>query len=176
MNEHYYIGEIILWSGFRIPAGCLICDGSIKNIAEYQTLFSVVGTTFGGNGTTTFGLPNLKGRVPIGKGQGQGLSNRVLGSSGGINQVPLTVDNLPAHTHMVFCENTVNSTSPLNAIWGKCEGRDAAYSSNITNPQNFAANAISPSTGGPGLHNNMQPYTALNYIICAEGGTFPVPS
>src|SRR5579872_1398054 len=100
-----FIGAIVLFCGNFAPAGWALCNGQLLSISQWTALFSILGTTYGGNGQTTFGLPDLRGRVPIHPGQGPGLSNYVLGQAGGVETVTLAIQNLPAHNHSLNGDN-----------------------------------------------------------------------
>lgn len=132
------------------PAGWLLCDGTAVSRTTYSSLFSIIGTTYGvGDNSTTFNLPDLRGRVPIGSGQGSGLTNRTLGGTGGSETHTLTVDEIPAHTHTY--ERNIGTASPTGSGGVTC--RDL-----LDYPE-------TSSTGGGQPHNNMQPYLVVNYII-----------
>ncbi len=167
-----FIGEIRMFGGNFAPRGWAFCNGQLLSIAQNTALFSLLGTTYGGDGVTTFALPDLRGRTPIHFGQGPGLTPRTLGERSGSETVTLTANEMPAHNHaMVASTGIINTPSPENAFLGQIgEGRDAppafvgATSALTTmNPQ-----SINPS-GGSQPHNNMQPYLAVNYIISLEG-------
>lgn len=132
------------------PAGWLLCDGTAVSRTTYSSLFSIIGTTYGvGDNSTTFNLPDLRGRVPIGSGQGSGLTNRTLGGTGGSETHTLTVDEIPAHTHE-YSQSIGTSTAASGSSYTV---RDVYQTSTTT------------STGGGQAHNNMQPYLVINYII-----------
>src|SRR3954469_16308070 len=100
-----YVGEIRMFAGSFAPAGWMFCDGQLIPISENDTLFVVIGTTYGGDGQETFALPNLQGRVPLHQGAGSGLSNYQLGEAGGVEAVTLTTQQIPSHTHPALCDN-----------------------------------------------------------------------
>src|ERR1700730_17276494 len=104
-----FIGEIRMFAGNFAPAGWAFCDGSLQAISQNDALFNVIGTTYGGDGQTTFALPDLRGRVPIHMGQGSGLSNRIIGENGGTETVTLTPATLAAHTHPALCSSSGGS-------------------------------------------------------------------
>jgi microcystin-dependent protein len=145
-------GAISPFGGSSAPAGWLLCNGAAVSRTTYADLFGVIGTTFGtGDGSTTFNLPNLNGRVPVGAGLGTGLTNRVLGATGGEEDHVLTVDEIPQHNHTM---GVFNRTSGLPAWeWGTDQA-DGALESSTTG-----------STGSGDAHNNMQPYLVTQYII-----------
>lgn len=163
-----YIGEIRI-VGFNFePKNWAFCDGRILPIAQNTALFSILGTTYGGNGTTTFALPDLRGRAPIHSGQGQGLSPMTLGSMSGNSTVTLTQANLPSHTHIINATTADGNTgNPQNAIPANTKLLDKEYTNSPANT-NMSQNMVQPS--GQNLPvNNMQPYTGMNYVICLYG-------
>ena len=164
-----FIGEIRMFGGNFAPRGWALCHGQILSIAQNTALFSLLGTTYGGNGQTTFGLPDLRGRAPIGWGQGPGLSNRSLGEVGGVENVTLTAQQMPAHSHAANASgNSGNTNTPVGKVWSKDAGvQSATYTGNAPNGV-MAANAIG-SAGGSQPHENMPPYMAMNYVIALEG-------
>lgn len=169
------IGEIRIFAGNFAPVGWLLCDGHLRNIKDYLELFSLIGTTYGGDGSTTFAMPNLASRVAVGMGQGPGLSNYALGETQGIEQVNLYDSQLPAHQHPITGSISVitGATSPVaspeGAYFGDKGGQ--AYSPAV-GKDSLASTALSGTmqpTGGSDAHANVQPVTAVYYIICAEG-------
>ncbi len=162
-----YIGEIRLFGGNFAPNGWAFCQGQLVAISENVTLFSLIGTTYGGDGQTTFALPDLRGRVPVHQGQGPGLSPRMMGELGGSETVTLSAAQMPPHTHTLMA-----SSATANAATGPSGGLLAATAINVygTSPptQPMAAAAITP-TGGGQAHDNMAPYLAVNYIISLFG-------
>jgi microcystin-dependent protein len=168
-----FVGEIRLFGGDYAPEGWLLCNGAAVSISTYQALFSLVGTIYGGDGVTNFALPDLKGRVPIGSGQGVGLQNYPLASFGGSQTQSLTTANLPSHTHSLNVSNTLASTStPGSGVTlGTLADPMRFYvdsSQPVTATVNFSTNAIS-TVGGGVAHNNTMPMLAMTYIICWEG-------
>ncbi|MFO0747720.1 MAG: tail fiber protein [Myxococcota bacterium] len=162
-----FIGQIIA-TGFNFaPRGYANCDGQLLSIQQNTALFSLLGTTYGGNGVTTFGLPDLRGRVPIHQGQGPGLSPRVIGEVGGEENHVLSLGELPTHTHVVNASSGgATSTSPT----GNVLAGGAAYSENGADTT-LAPQSIS-TTGSNQGHNNLQPFLVVNYCI-ALNGIFP---
>ncbi len=168
-----FIGEICQVGFAYAPRGWAFCDGSLLSIRSYPALYAILGTRFGGDGKTTFGLPDLRGRFTVGAGQGPGLSANDLGETGGSETVTLTVDQMPAHTHRPQATNARGDReSPSNAIWAQPHqgrGSEAAYAaggSTPMHPQAFAAQ------GGGQPHNNMPPFQVVNFVIALEG-VFP---
>jgi microcystin-dependent protein len=168
-----FIGQIYLVGFTFAPPGYAFCDGSLLPISEFTALYQLIGTIYGGNGTVTFALPDLRSRVPIHQGQGTGLSPYVIGQAGGTENVTLTVQQIPSHTHVANCSsNSSNSASPVNAIWAKDSGSDTPYAAQAK--KTMLPNAIGPA-GGSLPHENMQPFMGINYII-ALFGIFPSQS
>lgn len=166
-----FLGEIILFAGNFAPRGWAFCDGQLLPISQYSALFSILGTTYGGDGRTTFALPDLRGRVPIHQGRGPGLSDYRLGAKGGQEHVTLTTNQIPSHSHGVNAVSaTGNDASPQNNYLANTTGLDREYS-NSTPDIRMSANMIS-NTGGGQSHENRQPFLALNYIIALQG-VFP---
>jgi microcystin-dependent protein len=167
-----FIGEIMLFAGNFAPRGYMLCQGQILSIAQNSALFAVLGTTYGGDGQTTFALPNLQGRFPMQQGQGPGLSYRNLGEIAGTETVTLNSTQMPAHTHQLTASTTAgNSDSPSGNLLAN-NGRGgpqftSAGSVNTTmHPQSVGI------AGGNQPHENMPPYLALNFCI-AVSGIFP---
>jgi microcystin-dependent protein len=164
-----FLGEIRLFAGNFAPAKWALCNGAILPIQRYTALFSLLGTYYGGNGTTTFALPNLQGRTPIHQGQGPGLTQRTLGDEGGQAAVQLSLTEMAAHTHAAQGAPASLQPAPGNAFWSGQAGRGAVsyYGSGTPNAP-MAPTLIAPAGGGA-AHNNYSPYLALNYIIALEG-------
>jgi len=160
-----FIGEIQWFAGNFAPRGWAFCDGQLLPINQNQALFSILGTTYGGDGRTTFALPDLRSRAPLHRGQGPGLSNRNLGSKGGTETVTLSVAQMPAHTHTAKAknatgtENVPNDRSLANIRRGySTDAADVAMDESTVG-----------SAGGGQPVNNMQPYLGLNCIIALQG-------
>lgn len=168
-----YIGEIRLFSGKFAPLGWAICDGSMMQVQQNQALFNVIGNRFGGNGVTTFALPDLRGRAVMHQGTGTGLTPRQFASIGGEVAVSLTTYQLPTHSHMAGCQSVSNSQSPKDGIWGSGPARPIPRQLYAPAPDETLHPLSLNTAGGSMPHNNMQPYLALNYIIALEG-VFPV--
>jgi microcystin-dependent protein len=161
-----YVGEIRMFGGNFPPNGWLFCNGQLLSIAENETLFQLIGTTYGGDGEETFALPNLQGRVPLHQGSNQG-NTFVLGESAGVEQVTLTIQQIPNHTHaMSGSLNTASAPVPTNQVIGKSTGIDAFINTQPADPMN--AQSITP-VGGSQPHNNMQPYLCIDFIISLFG-------
>lgn len=158
MSESY-VGEIRLFSFGYAPRGWAQCNGQLMSISQNQALFSILGNTYGGDGLTTFALPNLTGRVPVHFG-----GNVSLGHSGGEENHTLTVQELPAHSHAVMASTTAASQiSPGNHVWGSLPDMYSKLSTAA-----MSADSISAS-GGTLPHSNMQPYTTVNFCISLTG-------
>jgi microcystin-dependent protein len=161
-----FIGQITLFAGNFAPRGWAFCNGQELMIAQNTALFSILGTTYGGNGQTTFALPDLRGRVPVHPGQGPGLTNRNLGETGGGEQMQLEVSHMPAHVHPLRATTTTaTSTIPTNRVLAASPGTNI-YG---TNANTSMAGGMSRAVGGGQPHNNMQPWQCINYIIALEG-------
>jgi microcystin-dependent protein len=156
-----------MFGGNFAPSGWALCNGQILSIGSNTALFSLVGTTFGGNGVNNFALPDLRGRVPIHMGQGTGLSNYILGQTGGAETVTLTLSNLPPHTHSIKAVGQVGDiANPTNAL--PAIGSKPNYYSNAAGNVTMSAAMVAPS--GSGLPaNNVQPYLCVNFIIALQG-------
>jgi len=169
-----FIAEIRIFGCNFPPQGWAQCNGQLLPISQNTALFSLLGTTYGGNGQSNFGLPNLQGAAPIGMGQGPGLSQYFEGQTGGSSSVTLVASQIPSHTHnAVATDGSGNTASPANAIWATPSiDRDINFyegASATTVNMNAAALAI---TGGAQPHNNLMPYLGSNFCI-ALFGVFP---
>jgi microcystin-dependent protein len=166
--QNPFVGEIDLVAFNFAPQGWAICQGQIVPINQNTALFSLLGTTYGGNGTTNFALPDLRGRRIISAGQGPGLNNYNLGDTGGEETVTLTVAQMPSHTHQVNANTAVGTAlGPGGNVWAS-QTSTSLYSNSPTATANLAPQAIGVS-GGSQSHENMPPYLVLNYIIAMEG-------
>lgn len=166
-----YISEIRIFGFDFPPRGWAHCDGQILPIEQNQALFSFLGTRFGGDGRTDFGLPDLRGRTPVNFGSHSGVTTRSLGAKGGEENVTLTENEMPAHTHNVNASSAdFTSRDPTNRFPAANTGILRSYQDIGSTTNTFDANIIS-QVGGSAL-NNMQPYLALNFCIALEG-TFP---
>jgi microcystin-dependent protein len=174
-----FIGEITLSAGNFAPKGWAFCQGQLLAIQQYSALFSILGTTYGGDGVTTFALPDLRGRAPLGFGQGPGLSSYVLGQASGAQAVTLNVNQLPAHTHALMATAASGSVpSPagaFNAANVDSQGgtaTDFAAATPAPVLAAMAAGSVGNSAGGSGPVAVVQPFLALEFIIALEG-TYP---
>jgi microcystin-dependent protein len=160
-----YIAEIRMFAGNFAPRGWAFCNGQILSIAQNTALFSLLGTTYGGNGQTTFALPDLQGRLPMHPGNGAGLTPRSLGEVSGVETVTLILNQIPQHTHQAKASTEdANSATPLNATWGLASEQLYRVDAGVT----MAPNALAlVGSGQP--HNNLQPYLVINFIIALQG-------
>jgi microcystin-dependent protein len=168
-----FIGEIRMFGGNFAPDGWAFCNGQMLAISENEALFALIGTIYGGNGQTTFGLPDLRGRIPIHSGQGPGLSYQVIGQQLGSETTVLTVNQIPPHAHNIMASPSVgNSTGISNsAIAAGTIGRVYTNDTTPANLGNMNAGTI-VNAGGSQPHDNMMPYLCINFII-ALWGIFP---
>lgn len=179
-----FLGEIKIFAGNYAPQDWLICDGRLVNIADYNALFALLGTVYGGNGATTFALPDLRGRLPIGQGTGVGLTNKPLGSRGGSEGITLTLDQTPMHNHAVKVSKTTTSNvvnpSALTYLGPAVVSGSTGYcfANNFTTgtKRSLDDSALLPYQGGNSAHSNIMPFIALNYIICVANGIYPTAS
>ena len=165
-----FLGEIIMFGGNFAPRGWAFCDGQLLPISQNQALFSLLGTIYGGDGRTTFALPDLRGRVSIHQGNGPGLSDYRLGSKGGAENVTLTAAQIPAHNHAIKAANQGGDDSDPTTANGFGSAANDLYLE--TAPGTTMQNGIMSNTGGNQQHTNIQPYLAINFIIALQG-TFP---
>lgn len=163
-----YVGEIRLFAGNFAPAGWALCDGSVLSIAQNDVLFTLIGTTYGGDGQNTFALPDMRGRVPVHQGQGPGLSPCVIGQTAGTEQVTVIPNQLPSHNHVLNA--TTSDATVGTGVSGSLTGKAATTSfyGNTPGGGALAAQALLPS-GGSQPHNNMAPFLGLNFIISLFG-------
>jgi microcystin-dependent protein len=163
-----YVGEIRMFGGNFAPAGWMFCEGQLLPISENETLFQLIGTTYGGDGESTFGLPDLRGRIPIHQGNGF-----ILAETGGVEEVTLTVSQIPAHSHPLLGTTTVaNDQFPGPNVPAQTATFDG-YQSSPANV-NMAPQSIGP-VGGSQPHTNFQPYLCISFIISLYG-IFPSPT
>jgi len=161
-----FIGEIKMFGGNFAPRGWAFCSGQLLPISQYDTLFALIGTTYGGDGVNTFALPDLRGRLPLHQGTGAGLSNRVIGESAGVENVTLTTNQIPSHPHTAQGQSaTGNQPSPAGNVWAASSLNQ--YSSSAANVTMNAASI--GNSGGSQPHNNIMPFLCVNFIIALEG-------
>ena len=169
-----FIAQIVLFGGNFAPRGWALCDGQLLAISSYSALFSILGTTYGGDGRSTFGLPDLRGRVPIHPGTGAGLSSYSLGQTGGAEQTTLTSVNLPAHNHPLNLVSGpgqfVDGTGRTLAGFGRVVNSRGTWSAST--PDAEASSASIGDTGSNSPFDRLQPYLSVHFIIALEG-TYP---
>src|SRR5580658_6834866 len=176
-----YVGLIIMFGGNFAPAGWMTCSGQLLPISEYETLFNLIGTTYGGDGQSTFQLPDLQGRVPIHQGQGTGLSNYTVGQKAGTETVTLSTNQIPAHNHIVAAQS-----SPGNQSIPVTNGILATENSTATGGNAFTylppggtqvamANTSIANSGTSQPHQNIQPVLAVTIVISLFG-VYPSPT
>lgn len=172
-----FLAEIRIFTGGFAPKGWALCDGQLMPISQNTALFSLLGTTYGGNGTSNFALPNLQGCAPMQQGQGPGLSLRDLGETAGEQTVTLLQTEMPSHSHGVQGGAGSTSGTPSTKTWG---GGQKGFGTNLYTPSvpanNVPMNPFSTSiAGGSQPHNNMMPFLGLTFIIALQG-VFPARS
>ena len=161
-----FVGEIRMFAGNFAPRGWAFCDGQLLAVSQNDALFSLLGTIYGGDGRTTFGLPDLRGRIPIHAGTGPGLSPRRLGAKGGTEKETLTVNQLPSHTHpMQATANLSTSPNPQGNVFARSVGD--VYTTDFT-PSPMNAGVVS-KVGGSQPHTNLMPFLCINFIIALFG-------
>ncbi len=169
-----FVAEIRMFPFNFAPRGWAFCNGQILPLSQNTALFSLLGTTYGGNGQSTFALPNLQGSAAMFWGQGPGLSLRSLGETGGSQTITLIVTEMPAHTHTVNGKAAGGTANPTNLVWGTSNAAKVAanfYAPAAPAPVNMNAVALAMSGGGQ-PHNNLMPYNTLNFNIALQG-VFP---
>ena len=167
--SNIFLGEIRIFAGNFAPFGWALCNGQILPISQYAALFSLLGTQFGGNGTSNFALPNLQGNVPMHWGNGAGLTPRVVGETGGSENVTLLSQEMPQHQHSFNCG--AGGRDSVNTVANNFNG-DAPFQTNIygatADSTVMSPNMLAPTQGNL-PHENMQPYLALTFIIALQG-------
>lgn len=163
-----YVGEIRMFAGNFAPAGWMFCNGQLLPISENENLFQLIGTTYGGDGQETFALPNLQSRVPIHQGTGSSGTTYILAESGGVEQVTLTTQQIPTHSHPALCHTGAGgatSAIPTNAVWNDS---DVTQYTSLAPSGAMNAAALGPQ-GGSQPHENESPFLCINYIISLFG-------
>lgn len=162
-----YVGEIRMFAGNFAPAGWMFCEGQLLPISENETLFNLIGTTYGGDGQSTFALPDLRGRIPLHQGNGF-----ILAETGGVEEITLTVQQIPVHSHPFLASASPGTSSaPQNNVLAKTTTGFLYINENPTQ----AMAAVITNTGGSQPHTNFQPYLCVNFIISLFG-IFPSPT
>jgi microcystin-dependent protein len=163
-----YVGEIRMFAGNFAPAGWMFCEGQLLPISEYETLFNLIGTTYGGDGQSTFGLPDLRGRIPVHQG-----NNFTLAEMGGAEEITLTVNQIPAHSHPLLAANaTGNDPNSNNNVLAESTAVSLYV---LGSPTAAMAPQSISSTGGSQPHTDFQPYLCVDFIISLFG-IFPSPT
>jgi microcystin-dependent protein len=163
-----FVGEIRVFPFSFAPLGWAMCNGQILPISQNTALFSLLGTFYGGDGKSNFALPNFQGHVAVSQGQGPGLSQYVIGETGGQPMVELSLSQIPAHTHTVQCAPTGNTTSPANAVFaGAPTGKSPAYAAPGTAVQMLPSGVTVAGGGQP--HENRPPFLMMNFCIALQG-------
>jgi microcystin-dependent protein len=163
-----YVGEIRMFAGNFAPAGWMFCEGQLLPISEYETLFNLIGTTYGGDGQSTFALPDLRGRIPLHQGNGFTLAEQ-----GGAEEITLILGQIPTHTHpAVASTDPAGQSNPANQVLGNSQGAQP-YIEDV--PQGNMSPQSVGSTGGSQPHTNFQPYLCVDFIISLFG-IFPSPT
>jgi microcystin-dependent protein len=162
-----YVGEIRMFGGNFAPAGWMFCSGQLLPISENETLFQVIGTTYGGDGQETFALPNLQSRIPVHMGQGTSLSNYIIGEQGGTEEVTLTTQQIPIHTHAPLASDAGGTADSPGGNYWAASSLGKPY---VAGPPGVQMNpqSIAP-TGGSQPHENMIPFLCVSYIISLFG-------
>lgn len=165
-----FVAEIRIFPFNFPPTGWAFCDGQLMPISQNTALFSLLGTTYGGDGKSTFALPDMQGNAPMQPGQGQGLSLRDLGEMSGVESITLLQSEIPVHTHVIRCTNEISELqAPTPAtILGRSSGGNAYQTDTAANLVLMAPQTLSLAGGGL-PHNNMQPYLTLNFCIALQG-------
>lgn len=166
-----YLGEIRLFAGNFAPADWAFCDGTLIKIADNDSLFQLIATTYGGDGQDTFALPDMRGRLPVHQGQSRSGTTYVVGETGGSEGVSLTIPQLPSHTHNFLASNDIaNASSPNNAVIGVSGATFAFLAEDASAPMKAALTPAGESLP----HDNMQPSLCISFIISLKG-SFPFP-
>jgi microcystin-dependent protein len=164
-----FIGEIRMFGGNFAPSGWSFCNGALVGISQNAALYNLIGTTYGGDGQNTFGLPDLQGRVPVHQGQGAGLSNYGLGQVGGAETVTLSLQQLPSHTHPAMGNPTgAGVANPSNNTWGNSSISNNSFGAGTAATATMNTAALSMNSGGQ-AHDNMLPFLAISFIISLYG-------
>jgi microcystin-dependent protein len=164
-----FIGEIRMFGGNFAPANWAFCNGQLMSIAQNDALYALIGTTYGGDGVNTFGLPDLQGRIPLHQGTSGG-NTAVIGERAGVENVTLTTNQLPIHNHPVSAAGGANSDSPANNLLASTATGSELYAQAGSAGLNQAAPQEIPPSGGSNFpHDNMMPFLAVSFIICLFG-------
>ena len=164
-----FVGEIRMFAGNFAPQGWAFCDGQLLAVSQNDALFSLLGTIYGGDGRTTFGLPDMRGRLPMHAGTGPGLSPRRLGAKFGAENVTLTVNQMPSHTHSVGGNNVAGSSSSPSGYFAKDVSNSNLYINSLSSTRTSMSSNMITNSGGSGSHTNLMPYLCVNFIIALYG-------
>lgn len=165
-----YVGQVVAVGFNFAPTGWLLCNGQLLPISQYDVLYTLIGTTYGGDGTSTFAVPNLNGRAPLGMGQGAGLSSYVIGQSAGTEQVTLLANQVGSHSHALAASaQTGTATAPSPTVALATSAFSAAGMYGAPPPTTALSSASIALTGGNLPHENRQPFLTITYIIAAFG-------
>jgi microcystin-dependent protein len=164
-----YIGEIRMFAGNYAPQGWALCNGTLQSISENEALFALIGTTYGGDGQSTFALPDMRGRLPLHQGTGPGLTARVMGQAFGSEMVTLAATQMPSHTHTLVASSADATASVPTGAIPAGQPNDTMYLSSPTaSPSSMSASALQPD-GGSQPHDNTMPFLCVNFIISLFG-------
>lgn len=164
-----FVGQIKMFAGTFAPRGFADCDGQLLAVSQNDALFSLLGTIYGGDGRTTFGLPDLRGRVPIHEGTGPGLSPRNLGSRSGAETATLSTNEMPSHNHVVFATSQVATDTMPSSAQVPAQPSALIYYDETDDPPSFLNSNVISLAGGSQAHNNMAPYLTIRFIIALVG-------
>ena len=167
-----FVGEIRMFGGNFAPKGWEFCNGQLLAISEFDVLFNLIGTTYGGDGQQTFALPDLRGRLPLHQGTGSGLSPKTIGQNGGVENVTLTTNQIPAHSHTLVVDGAVGTqASPQGSLLAQLPPASSKLYHTPSGTVALAPNSVG-SSGGSQPHSNFQPYLCVSFIISLFG-VFP---
>ena len=163
-----YLAQILMFAGNFAPRNWVFCDGQLLAIAQNTALFSLLGTTYGGDGRTTFGIPEMRGRVPMHKGNGPGLTPRTLGQTGGVENVTLTVNQMPTHSHPTSVQVNNEDGEEANVSGQFISNHAGAFNESSITGQTLGG-VTAGNAGGNQSHTNVQPFKCVNFVICVSG-------
>ncbi|HUI99956.1 MAG TPA: tail fiber protein [Usitatibacter sp.] len=163
-----FTGEIRIFGGNFAPQNWMLCNGASLPISQYQELYALIGTTYGGDGQQTFNLPNLCGRIPVGAGQAPGMQSYALGQQGGLDSVPLADVNHPQHTHLAYAVTDAATQSTAKGAMLASSTAVSIYAQRSAGTA-LSGSSIAPSAGKALAHENRMPSLTLTYIICVNG-------
>ena len=164
-----FVGEIRMFAGNFAPRGWAFCDGQLLAVSQNDALFSLLGTIYGGDGRTTFGLPDLRGRIPIHAGSGPGLSQRRLGAKLGTEKETLTVNQLPSHNHALGANNAAGGSTPPSGYFARDAATSNLYIASLTSNTTSMQSNMTTNTGGSRFHTNLMPFLCVHFIVALFG-------